>query len=208
MSIRQMRDHSLTIIDRVLKQPVPVLGSIERNTEIKLVLFTLCALGWDPIDDIAFAFQISTKNLHGTAKAAHAADFALRDNIGLCAIGEAKHWGVKGLSWARGLNQVRRYQDALKTPLAFITCGNRWCVFGESSLLVDDFSIDELPTPKAIPLVNRLARFLAKGACLKGQVMDPDIWRYGLSPPIITRLKKISRKDSGAGFDSPEGISF
>jgi hypothetical protein len=188
-----MRDHSLTILDRVLEQPVPALGSIERNTEIKLVFFTLCALGWDPVDDIAFAFQISTKNLHGTAKAAHAADFALRDDKGLCAIGEAKHWGAKELSWAQGLKQVRRYQEALKTPLAFITCGNRWCVLDESGSIALELHIEDLPKPRAGELVNRLAPFLEKGACKKGQVTDPNVWRYGLCPPLYYAHNKATR---------------
>ena len=178
--IKLMKDQSLTILDRVLNNPQPVLGSVERNTEIKVVLFTLCALGWDPVSEIAFAFQIWRQKVP-PAKAAQAADFVLQDGIGLCAVGEAKHWGAKDPAWDRGLKQIRRYQEALHTPRAFLTSGNRWHVFDESGSDLVDFTIDDLESKTARSLVDRLTPFLGKGK-FAGQTVDPETWQYGLCP--------------------------
>jgi hypothetical protein len=178
-----MEEHALQIIDRVFTDPEEVLGTIERNTEIKVALFVLCALGWDVAKDMAFAFQIRRGTIDG-AKAAHAADFALRDEQGLCAIGEVKHWQVPDIGWARGLVQVQRYQRALGTPRAFLTCGRRWVILDPSGLVLQDVRMRDA-VASAAGLIAALKPFLGKG-CIDGQVADTTIWRYGLSPPSVS----------------------
>jgi len=179
-----MKGHALAIVDRAITNPRDALGTIERNTEIKVVLFVLCALGWDVASDLSFAFQIKRATLDG-AKAANAADFALKDDLGLCAIGEAKQWGVDDRGWDRGLAQVKRYQRALGTPRAFLTCGKRWIVLDQSQNVADDIRVDKR-TPNATALVARLEPFLGKGR-IEGQVTNAGLWHYGVSPPSVSR---------------------
>lgn len=154
-----------------------------------MALFVLCALGWDIVTDIAFAFQIhrSTFRYAGAAKAA---DFALKDDQGLCAIGEAKQWDVTKLKWENGFMQIKEYQQALGTPRAFLTCGKRWVVLDEHGNISLDVSIDER-VRDATGLVARLEPFLGKGR-FGGQVTNRHRWSYGISPPnanpLLSRL--------------------
>ncbi|MHC4342813.1 MAG: hypothetical protein ACYSX0_21690 [Planctomycetota bacterium] len=121
----------IELLQQALDAPDTCLGTVERNTEIKTIYFALWALGWNPVRDIALGFHIPRTKLGEGAKAAHAADFALRDSVGLCAIGEAKHWFVGERAWDNALPQIQRYQRAIKTPRAFLSCGRWWLVLNE-----------------------------------------------------------------------------
>src|SRR5690349_12591541 len=113
----------LPMLDRAFQMPAEVLGTVERNTEIKIGLFTLWALGWDPVEDIACAAQIPRQKCGPTAKAAHAADFLVRDGENVCIIGEAKHWQASEKQWDQGVKQLHRYRKAIGVPAAFLTTG-------------------------------------------------------------------------------------
>ncbi len=178
-----MQTQALIILDHVLKQPFSALGTIERNIETKFIYFVLCALDWHPVEDIAFCFHIPKTKIGEPAKAAHAADFALKDEKGLCVVGDAKSSSVTKAAWNRGILQVRRYQEVLGTPLAFLTSGDRWCVFGAQGAVIDDFRIEDLDGRTGMALVDRLKPNLGKGKCVSGQVVDTHVWRYGLCPP-------------------------
>src|SRR3989338_11235930 len=115
-----MQNIYMSLIKEALRCPEDYLGTVEMNTEIKVIYFTLCALGWDPVKDIALGFQINKRNFprkdksNKEAKAANAADFVLRDGDHLCAVGEVKHWFASDKkTWDAGIEQMKRYQEAL-----------------------------------------------------------------------------------------------
>ncbi len=51
-----MKEAILPFLEYALKAPETTLGTVERNTEIKVAYFTLVALGWEPIRDVALGF--------------------------------------------------------------------------------------------------------------------------------------------------------
>jgi predicted type IV restriction endonuclease len=162
--------------ERALQAPEKFLGTVERNTEVKTAYLALWALGWDPIEDIALGFHIARSKLGEDAKMAQAADFALRDEIGLCAIGEAKQWFMDENAWSRGIDQLRRYQKAVPVPRAFLTCGRRWLVLDEAGRMLID-----VEGTNSRPLIETLRPHVGKGN-VSGQLRDGGTWDYGINP--------------------------
>jgi predicted type IV restriction endonuclease len=179
-----MREHLEAVITQALQNSKDTLGTIERNTEIKVVYLTLWALGWDPVSDIACNFHVHRfKFQGGSAKMAKAVDFAVRDSTGgICLLGEVKQWStnVESKRWEKGKEQILKYQQAINIPRAFLTNGSVWLVF--------DGNGKELPViqdePDAKHLINRLAPYLMKGNVPSG-ISDPDVWKYGICPPCV-----------------------
>lgn len=78
-----MKEAILPFLEYALEAPETTLGTVERNTEIKVACFTLVALGWEPMRDVALGFCIERAKLEGGARAANAVDFCLRDAKGI-----------------------------------------------------------------------------------------------------------------------------
>ncbi len=171
-----MNDVVFHALQRALEAPEKFLGTVERNTEIKSVYLALWALGWDPVEDIALGFHIHREKIEPEAKAAVAADFALRDEIGLCAIGEAKQWFANEKTWSEAIDQLRRYQKAIPVPRAFLTCGRRWLVLDETGALLVD-----VESTNSGQLIDTLRPHIGKGNVQK-QLRDESIWNYGINP--------------------------
>lgn len=169
-------DNPIQLLQLALDTPDTCLGTVERNTEIKIVYFALWALGWNPIRDIALGFHIPRSKLGEGAKAAHAADFALRDDVGVCAIGEAKHWFIGEKAWKNVISQIERYQRAVKTPRAFLSCGSRWLVLNE-----DGRATLDIRDTNAESLIEQLRPVLGPSS-MKNQIDDPAVWGYGIRP--------------------------
>lgn len=170
-----MKQQLEALLDIAFKQPGAVLGTVERNTEIKVVYLMLWALGWDPVLDIACGFHLPRDKVKGDAKAANAIDFALRDNGGLCAFGEVKQWHVGSKQWDEGLAQIRRYQRAILVPRAFLSCGKRWLILDERSEVLADVNADD---PRR--LLEQLRTLLSKGAIQSSAFSGA--WEYGICP--------------------------
>jgi hypothetical protein len=162
-----------TVIQRAFDAPSTSLGTVERNTEIKVVFLMLWELGWDPVNKIATCFQIRRDSFKPPAKAALAADPALRDDFGLCAIGEVKQWYDS--DWPKAEEQLRRYQSSLMLPRAFLTCGWKWTVLTESESHHFENRND------AALLLDNLRALLGAGLINK-TAREQDLWRYGLCP--------------------------
>lgn len=166
-------------IKEALHCPEEYLGTVERNTEIKVVYPVLCALGWHPVKDIAFGFQINRHDCEKTARAANAADFVLRDGDRLCAVGEAKHWfALDKKTWGAGLKQLRRYQKALRAPRAFLSSGRRWIILDKNGDVLDTF---DLNANNLGGVLSALKLVIGKGK-IKGAPCCPEILKYGTCP--------------------------
>jgi len=179
-------NNPIQLLQLALDRPDSYLGTVERNTEIKAIYFALWAIGWNPIQDIALGFHIPRSKLGDRAKAAHAADFALRDSIGLCAIGEAKHWFIGDKAWTNAISQIRRYQSAVNTPRAFLSCGFRWLVLDENSEVTLDTRDRD-----AQALIEELRPVLGPNG-MKNQVNDPAVWDYGIRPSSQRAIRQTS----------------
>lgn len=171
-----MKIDRIELLDQIFANPKKYLGTIERNTEIKVVYLILQALGWNPVQDTALAFQIPRKKVGEIARAAHAVDFALRDAVGLCALGEAKQWFIRDKEWAVAVNQIKRYQTAVRAPRAFLSCGWRWIIFDEAGK-----ESHRIEGKKAPLLIEKLKPLLGKGT-IPNQLDDKSIWEYGMCP--------------------------
>jgi len=156
--------------------PMPILEPWSATLKSRRSISPVWALGWNPIRDIALGFHIPRAKLDGGAKAANAADFALRDDIGLCAIGEAKHWFIGDKAWNNAIAQARRYQSAVGTPRAFLSCGARWIILNEAG----DVTLD-IEGTNAVSLVAQLQPILGPGT-MSGQVANSAVWDYGIRP--------------------------
>jgi hypothetical protein len=171
-----MTDTVLRDLDAVFRSPERCVGTVERNTEIKVVLPILVALGWNIAKDIALCFQIDRRKIGTGARAAHAADFALRTPRGLVGIGEGKQWYAGSAAWADGEAQVRRYQQALGLPRAFLTTGRRWLVLGANGeALIDKQRLE----PEL--LIADLRPVLARKSVPEA-ANSRESWDYGLRP--------------------------
>lgn len=177
-------------IQRIFDSWADCLGTSERNIEIKVILPMLCELSWEPTRDISWCFQIDRFTCKPPAEASLAADLALRDDIGLCAVGEIKYWdaGQKEKDWAKAVAQARQYQLALAAPRAFISCGWRWTILDEHGNLADEFKEMNVEL-----LLKKLKPFLARGL-ITNQVRDHSVWKFGVRPSDPTlRARKLTR---------------
>ena len=172
-----MKIDRIELLDQIFANPKKYLGTIERNTEIKVVYLILQALGWNTVEDIALAFQIPRKKVGEIAKAAHAVDFAVRDAVGLCALGETKQWFIRDKEWAVAVNQIKRYQTAVHAPRTFLSRGWRGVIFDVSGKEI--YQVEE--KSKVTALIEKLKPLLGKG-CIPNQLSDESIWEYGLCP--------------------------
>ncbi len=160
-------------IQRAFDAPETSLGTIERNTEMKVVFLMLWELGWDPVLEIAGCFQIRRESFEPASRSALAVDVALRDNLGLCAIGEIKQWFDD--DWPKGRSQLLRYQSSLKVPRAFLTCGWKWTVFADGEPRTFENRRD------AAALIGDLKDVLGAGAI--NRTPRPEaLWKYGMCP--------------------------
>jgi hypothetical protein len=76
--------------------------------------------------------------------------------------------------------QIQRYQRALQTPRAFLTCGRRWVVLNQLGDVAQDVRIGA-QVADATVLVAALEPFLGNGR-FQGQVTNASLWHYGISP--------------------------
>lgn len=182
-----MRKQLEAVISQALQSHETTLGTVERNTEIKVVYLTLWALGWDPIQDIACNFHIPrTKFQDGGVKMAKAVDFAVRDSRGgICLLGEVKQCSVKSKKWEEGHEQIRIYQKAIKVPRVFLTSGFRWVILDEYGKTLDDIQ----NSTNVERLIDQLTPYLMKGNVPLGPP-DPTDWSYGISPASIKKHNK------------------
>jgi len=171
-----MTDADLSNLNAIFERPERYLGTVEANVEVKVVLPFLIRLGWNVTLDIALCFQIERTKIGEGARAAHAADFALRKEDGLVAVGEVKQWHAGTSAWADGEAQVRRYQRALRLPRAFLTTGQRWLVLGAAGEVLFDRASSEPAT-----LIRELGPVLGPGSIPDTSSEEAD-WAYGLRP--------------------------
>ena len=181
----------VSLLNRAFEAPEEVLGTGERNAEIKIGFLALWALGWHPIDDIALGAQIPRNSFEPVAGAANAVDFLVRTGSStICIVGEVKHWHTKEPAWQKGLTQLRRYRNAIPAPLAFLTTGKRW-------LIINDAGCENLiEEPDGANLIEKLAPILGKANVLEG-LNDRSIWDYGINPSRSSR--KATQRSPIAG---------
>ncbi len=168
------------------------LGTVERNTEIKVVYLMLWELGWHPIREIGSCFQIDKNSVTPPADAALAADYVLRKDEDLCAVGEVKYWkiGSRGSKeWPKAVAQARQYQAALGVPWAFITCGHRWTILDDQGRDAYDFEAKENNVES---LLKDLRPVLGRDAIkIKSPLFSSSrLWSYGICPNPSSRHRK------------------
>ena len=185
-----MRKQLEAVISQALQNHETTLGTVERNTEIKVVYLTLWALGWDPIQDIACNFHIPRNKFQGDrVKMAKAVDFAVRDSSGgISLLGEVKQCSVKAKKWEKGIEQIQIYQKAIKAPRVFLTSGFRWLILDEYGKKLADIQ----NAANGGRLIDQLTPYLMKGNVPFGAT-EPGDWNYGISPPS---LRKQSKRDA------------
>jgi hypothetical protein len=171
-----VNDVVLSAHQRALDAPERLLGTVERNTEIKTAYLALWVLGWDPVEDVAFGFHVAPTEPGVRANKTRAADLVLRDQVGLCAIGEVKHWFSDDKDWSIGIEELRRYQRAVPVPRAFLTCGRRWLILDE-----DGHMLIDVEGKDSRKLIEVLRPHLGKGS-IDGQLRDRRAWNYGINP--------------------------
>lgn len=185
----------LDVIQRIFEDAEDSLGTIERNTEVKVVFLVLWELGWDPVHEIALCFHIPRSRVRPPAKAAVAADLALRDELGLCGIGEVKQWCYKK-DWANAERQISRYRDALEVPLAFVTRGRRWTVW-------ECDKRHDFDNPSAPALIQELRAVLGRRCVNVARRPDADkVWRFGLNPRDRWNTEPASNAKAAPGRTS------
>lgn len=163
---------NIELLDRVLASP-ELLGGIERNVEFKVIAPVLELLGWDPVTETHWGFQIARSAFQDESKrAANEADVIVGDAAGIYLVGEAKKaHDPLGLR----LPQVRANQRALAAPLAFLSSGLRWMILNRAGELTTDIA-----ATSAIQLLGELEPILGRDAVERGS-WPADAWRVGLS---------------------------
>lgn len=121
-----MKSHQ-EILANCFNHPPNTLGRSEDSVLIKVVFMLLWDLGWDPVNQIMLGFEVPKERMGTDQKAAVVPDIVVADRTGIYLVGEVKHW-YTNLSNTH-LEQVRRYQQALGGPRAFLTNGHHWVIF-------------------------------------------------------------------------------
>lgn len=125
------------VIKFCFENPDDTLGRSEDSCHIKIVFLLLWELGWDPIHQIMLGFEIPKERMWTEQKAAVVPDIVVADDQGTYLVGEVKHWYAT--LGDKHINQIRGYQRALNSPLAFLTNGHHWIVFdaGTGNTVID-----------------------------------------------------------------------
>lgn len=175
-----MKDLLIEKISQALRESSNVLGSCERNTEIKIAYLALWALGWDPVADIGLGFQIPAAKIGPKAGGSNAPDFVVRDGAKIFMVGEAKYWAIdehEPKKWKGGQDKLSTYLHALPAPRGFLTCGKTW--------IITDQRGQEITTIRATndgrKLIDQLQRHIGKGSISDGYY-SPKAWDYGICP--------------------------
>ena len=117
-----------TVIQSCFENPENTLGKSEDSCHIKIVFMLLWELGWDPVNQIMLGFEIPKERMGPEQKAAVVPDIVVADKQGTYLVGEVKHWYIA--LGEKHIEQVRGYQRALNSPMAFLTNGHHWIVLG------------------------------------------------------------------------------
>lgn len=179
------------------------LGGIERNVEVKIVFLTMVELGWDPAASLGLNFQIPKKWVGGSATTSLAVDLVARDDDGICVAGEIKsqHHGVK---LCEHKDQILRYRNALRAPLAFLTNGRQWILFpeeGKEPIHKEPFNFTTVDQ-----MLETLGPYLRPGM-VKGNSEQFD-WKWGINHKNKSTVKPLKDILSSAIESSAIGDSI
>ena len=108
------------------------LGAIERNVEIKIVAPLLELLGWDPVLEVNWGFQIPIAVVDGR-RVTREADVVIADEDSIYLVGEVKSQGTYSDPWA-AIPQLLNYMHALGAERGFITNGSTWLIVSDRPL--------------------------------------------------------------------------
>ncbi|MCX5814359.1 MAG: hypothetical protein NT178_17715 [Proteobacteria bacterium] len=170
-------------VRRVLKgcfsNPSMSLGKTERNCEVKVLFLTLWELGWDPVTQLFFNFQVDKEAIGEGAYMRGAPDIIIGNRAGILMVGDAKHWQENLNNY---FEQVTTYQKALGLTRAFITNGHRWVIFGSGreGIVFDeefndpDYMIDKLKPWIGPDSTNGLGVLAYNGVFEKGLSLHND----------------------------------
>jgi hypothetical protein len=118
------------------------LGAIERNVEIKIVAPLLELLGWDPVLEVNWGFQIPIAVVDGR-RVTREADVVIADEGGIYLVGEVKALGTYSDPWA-AIPQLLNYMHALGAERGFVTDGHTWLIVSDRPLpLLHPFPADQ-----------------------------------------------------------------
>lgn len=150
------------------------LGRIERNVEFKIIAPVLAMLGWDPLEQTHWGFQIARVAYGDPEKrSANEADVVVGDRARVFLVGEAKRAGdVLELR----LPQIRANQQALGATRGFLTDGRRWLVLDLDGVVVADIDLGDADNK-----IAALAPWLGRDAVDGSTWRYPAAWNVGLS---------------------------
>lgn len=160
------RQMGRSLLARTLSDPHAALGRIEGNVEAKALGPALAMLGWDLVGQVHWQFQLRS------TPTALSADAVIGDAQGVWAVCETKALGA--LTQAAD-GQVLGYRDALGAPLALLTDGLRWRLWGA----VDTTPLVTCDAVDTEQLLAVLAPHLDADTASASAWKSPEVWEYG-----------------------------
>lgn len=187
-------------LEAVGADPDSTLGRIESNVEAKLLMPTLWALGWDPLTQLHWGFQISKERFPAGAGESKACDVVAAEQNLLWLTGEAKRWRLPLTLKER--QQATDYRKALGAPAGFLSNGVHWVVWGRADEPVFDGDLE----PRDVDgLLETLAPLIGPAAIQAVAWPDELAWSVGKS--LGTRRRVAGASEAAAAVLSWEPAS-